>query len=192
MKPTDPHDAPARHASHGPHDPSELHNEDVAHEHTDINIRAVVGFATGLAVATGVVAALMWGLFVGLERYAASNDPQLSPLAVPQGELPPEPRLLTNEPAVLRDVRTNEAKMLEGYGWVDEAAGVAHIPIEEAKKKLLERGLPLRPAGPVDARLGTMAPAMGESSSGRVLGSPPSSPAGSAPAPQPPAEHKGH
>lgn len=171
MQPTNrpPHAAPGR-QSHGHHDPSDMHNEDVAHEHSDINIRAVLGFATGLALVTGVVFVLIWAVFTGLERYAASNDPQLSPLAAPAGQMPPEPRLLTNEPARLADVRAEESKRLHSYGWADQAAGVAHIPIEDAMKKIAERGLPTRAGAPADPRLGTMAPAMGESSGGRVLG----------------------
>lgn len=168
MKPTSAHGSEAP-AGHRHHDPSEMHNLDVAYEHGDIDIRAVIGSATGLAVVTGVVFLLMWGLFVGLERYAASNDPQLSPLGVQAGQLPPEPRLLTNEPAALRKMREGDAKRLEGYGWVDQAGGVAHIPIEDAKKKLVERGLPSRPGEPVDPRAGTRASSMGESSGGRGL-----------------------
>ena len=36
-------------------------------------------------------------------------------------------------------------RTLEGYGWVDQPGGVARIPIEEAKKLLFERGLPVAP-----------------------------------------------
>lgn len=171
MKPTNPppHGAPARQAPHQ-HDPSERDNEAVDHEHSDINIRAVLGFAAGLVVVAIVVHLLMWGAFVWLERVAASNDPQLSPLAVEDGRLPPEPRLLTNEYNVLRDVRSSEMRTLQGSGWIDEAAGIARIPIDEAKKRIVEGGLPTRPGTPVDPRLGTMAPAMGESSGGRMLG----------------------
>jgi hypothetical protein len=196
MKPTDPvRPGPdtTQHA-HGHHDPEDLHNADVDHEHSDINIRAVLGFATGLVAVTIGVFFLMALTFNGLERNAASNDPQLSPLAVQPGQDPPEPRLLTNEPANLEKMRRGEAEQLHGYGWVDQAGGVARIPIDEAKKKLIERGLPTRPDVPEDPRLGTWAPAMGESSSGRVLGSRATPNAPSAPAPRPAADpaHKGH
>lgn len=175
MKPTNapPPETPGEYHAHGRHhSPDEMHSAGVEHEHSDINIRAVLGFATGLAVVVGVVCLIVWGIFVGLERYAASNDPLVSPLAAQPGQLPPEPRLLTNEPARLSEVRGEEASRLQGYGWVDQGAGVAHIPIEEAMKKIVERGLPTRAEAPANPRLGTMAPAMGESSSGRVLGDP--------------------
>jgi hypothetical protein len=51
--------------------------------------------------------------------------------------------LLTDEPRALEHYRAEERRRLESYGWVNEGAGVAHIPIEEAKRLLIERGLPL-------------------------------------------------
>ena len=179
MKPTDPrppaHTPPghgAAHHGHHHHSADEMHNEDVAHEHSDINVRAILMFTGGLAAVTALVFVLMWGLFNGLERYAASNDPQLSPVAQQGGQLPPEPRLLTNEPEQLRRTREAENKLLQNYGWADQAAGVAHISIEDAKKKIVERGLPVRPGDTLDTRFGTNAPAMGEASGGRMLGAP--------------------
>ena len=81
----------------------------------------------------------------------------------------PEPKLMTVEPMHLRDVRAAEQQRLHGYGWVDEKAGVARIPIDEAKKLTLERGLAVRPDPLTDERLGTRRPASGESSSGRTV-----------------------
>jgi hypothetical protein len=159
----------------------EMHNEDVAHEHSDINIRAIVWSAVVLA-AVGIGAAiLMYFLFNFFEREAKSRDPKLSPLALPAVQMPtttnatpefgdaPEPRLLTNEPTYLRDIRQREQQILRGYGWVDQGGGVTRIPIDEAKKLLLERGLPVRPEPVTDPRVGTHAPAYGEPSSGRTI-----------------------
>ena len=67
----------------------------------------------------------------------------------------PEPKLMTVEPMHLKDVRAAEQQELHGYGWVDEKAGVARIPIDEAKKLTLERGLAVRPDPLTDERLGT-------------------------------------
>jgi hypothetical protein len=33
---------------------------------------------------------------------------------------------------------------LNGYGWVDRDAGVVHIPIDEAMRLMVERGVPAR------------------------------------------------
>ncbi len=44
MKPTEPRKASSSHGPGFPHD--DLHNDDVAHEHSDINIRAVITSAS--------------------------------------------------------------------------------------------------------------------------------------------------
>ena len=179
MKPTDSPHRPGHgpghvghgHGGHGHADPRQhgsLDNVDVAHEHGDINVRAILMFLVGFAVISAVVFLLMWGTFVGLDRMAAANDPQVSPVALPAGQLPPEPRLLTNEPAQLRTFREEEARMLSGG--TDPRTGATMIPIEEAKKRLLQQGLPVRQGATADPLLGTRAPARGESSSGRMLG----------------------
>src|SRR6185437_13481276 len=54
---------------------------------------------------------------------------------------PPGPRLQTSNDADLRRLRTEEDKRLNGYYWVDKQKGIAHIPIEEAMKKLARTGI---------------------------------------------------
>ena len=201
MRPTEDDYGSEHHSLHGGlkhHEPlytDELHNEDVAHEHSDVAVKPLVMFALGLAVVTGVVMLLMVGMWNLLEGQAAKNDPVLSPHASPADQPPPEPRLLTNEPAQLHKQREMEARALAEYGWIDQAGGVARLPIAEAKKKLLHDGLPVRADAPTDPSLGTRwsGPARGESSSGRVVGKPAPVDAGPAPAkPAAPAEpHKG-
>jgi hypothetical protein len=189
MRPTD-NDYGSEHSSlHGGlqhHEPlytDALHNEDVAHEHSDVDVRTLLMFTLGLATVTGVVMLLMWGVFRVLESNAASKDPVLSPHAIPEGQLPPQPRLLTNEPSNLKKLREMEAQSLSQYGWVNQAAGVARLPIEEAKKRLLEKGLAVRADAPSDPWIGTRAAgaSRGESSSGRAI---PLKPGAGQPAPE--------
>ena len=138
------------------YDQADLHNEDVAHEHSDVNIRAIIGFGVGLfAVVGGVRASIVLGLFKFFESQAAANDPVMSPLAQPAGQLPPEPRLLTDEPQNLQRFRDSLAERLKG--------------IDEAKKQLLQQGLPVRADAPVDPWMGTHSPSRGESSGGRTI-----------------------
>jgi hypothetical protein len=152
---------------------AEMHNDDVAHEHSDINIRTVLTFGAGLAVVVITAAALMYALFLVLEGQAERRDPEISPVAMPSGQEAPAPRLLTNEPASLSKFRAEETKKLEGYAWVDERSGVARVPIEQAKKLILQRGLPVRASGAADdPRIGTHAPAYGEASGGRAIAVP--------------------
>lgn len=166
---------------------AEMHNEDVAHEHSDVNIQTLLAFTAGLAVVVTVAALLMWIMFRTLESQAAARDPVASPIHPPAGQQPLAPRLLTNEPANLEKVREEENRKLEGYSWIDERGGVAHVPIEEAKKLLVQHGAPARATGTVDdPRTGTHAAAYGEASSGRAIAIPKSS-ATSSPAPTAPA-----
>jgi len=75
----------------------------------------------------------------------AAREPRMFPLsAAQQQQLPPEPRLQTNPQGDLRQLRAREDEALRGYGWVDKNAGVARIPIEEAMKIVVQRGVPVR------------------------------------------------
>ena len=168
MTPTDPSSRRGHHYTD-----AEMHNDDVAHEHSDIDIRTVLTFGAGLAVVVITAAALMYALFLVLEGQAERRDPEISPVAMPSGQEAPAPRLLTNEPASLSKFRAEETKKLEGYAWVDERSGVARVPIEQAKKLILQRGLPVRASGAADdPRIGTHAPAYGEASGGRAIAVP--------------------
>lgn len=188
-----------------PHDPSLLHNDEVAHEHSDVNARTILMYAVGLLVVGLIVNVLMWVVFAILERQAAANDPQLSPLAAPATEMPRTtrespffgaasgPQLLTNEPAALLKQRSTEEERLHNYGWVNQKTGVAHMPIDEAKKRLLERGLPTREGDPLPPSLGTREPAMGEASGGRTVpnGRPAAAPAPGTEPPPPESDKPG-
>ncbi len=158
----------------------DLHNPDVAHEHSDINVRAIVMFLVVLSAGTAIAAGAMWGVFNVLEGRARKNDPQVSPIATPDTQMPrrttgnaefgaaPSPRLLTDEPMALEKRHKEESQLLEAGAWVDQGAGIGRIPIAEAKKALLHKGLPVRAGEQVDPRLGTRAAAMADASSGRL------------------------
>jgi hypothetical protein len=150
------------------HPHGELHNPDTAYEHSDISIPAIVTFVVLLATTTIVVQVAMYGVFILFNRMEAAADPAVSPLATPADEPPPDPRLQTTPWSDLKVLRAQESSYLHGYGWIDEKAGVARIPIEKAKSLLLQKGLPVRPdVG--DPTEGTSIAATGESSGGRNL-----------------------
>ena len=138
---------------------------DAASETGDVDLRPIVGFAVGLFVVTAVVFVLMYGLFWYFDRQAAKKDPAVSPLARPPVQMPRStagnpvfgqgqgPQLLTQEPSVLAKQRQTEQDVLESYGWIDEKSAIVRIPISEAKKLILQRGLPARADG-ADQSLG--------------------------------------
>ena len=65
--------------------------------------------------------------------------------------VPPEPRLQTNPREDLRELRAQRRRAAHQYGWVDRNAGIVRIPIDEAMKLTLERGLPARQRADNDA-----------------------------------------
>lgn len=119
----------------------------VDHEESDVDIRAVLMAGAALIVMTLVLAVIVWGLYRYLDAREARQEQPVFPLAVQQEQrLPPEPRLQTNPREDLREMREQEDQLLTTYGWVDRNAGVARIPIAEAMRLTIQRGLPARPS----------------------------------------------
>ena len=54
----------------------------------------------------------------------------------------PGPRLQATPPTDLAKLKESELRRLNGYGWVDRAAGIAHIPIARAIDIVASKGLP--------------------------------------------------
>jgi hypothetical protein len=133
-------DLTASHAS--PHE----ENPTVHHEQTDVSLGGILAFAAGLLVVGIVVHLLVWVLF----RYFDAREGHYQaaaefPLATQQeSRLPPEPRLQTNPREDLREMRAAEDETLTSYGWVDRSNGIVRIPIDEAMKLVVQRGLPAR------------------------------------------------
>jgi hypothetical protein len=121
------------------------HNPSVHHERTDVDFLGILGFGVGLIVVGIMVAFVVWVLFKYFDSREAHRVAPEYPLAATQeSRLPPEPRLQTNPREDLQDLRTQEDRILNSYGWVDKNAGVVRIPIEEAMKLTVQRGLPSR------------------------------------------------
>jgi hypothetical protein len=134
-----PHTAPVRPGNTNP---------EVHHEESDANIIAVFAFGLGLIVVAAIVSLLIFVLFRYFEVREAARVPLAYPLAVSrEGALPPEPRLQTDPREDLADLLAKEDALLTSYGWVDKNGGVVRIPIDEAMKLTLERGLPTRQEG---------------------------------------------
>jgi hypothetical protein len=110
-----------------------------------ISYSGIVWFIAILTGTTLFCQALVWGMFQFLDYRVTKSDAPRAPLAATAGTKPPEPNLLVDEPANLRRFRHDESTMLATYGWINKDFGTLHIPIEVAKEKLLQKGLPVRP-----------------------------------------------
>lgn len=118
----------------------------VGHEEQDVSFWPIVMAATGLLVVTGIIFALMRGLFVFYDDRQARLSPPPNPLAMEYGEpLPPQPRLQTDPVQDLVQFRTSEETVLQSYGWVDPQAGIVRIPIQRAMELLVQNPPPARP-----------------------------------------------
>ena len=116
---------------------------------SDVNIRAIFGFGARAARrrrrrSTCVV----WLLFGYLRRAARRRATRRQyPLAAGAGR----PRCRRSRGCRPTRARTcaicarARTTMLNSYGWVDKNAGIVRIPIDEAMKLTLQRGLPSRP-----------------------------------------------
>ena len=89
----------------------------------------------GIAISAGLVAALV-GVLQSNYGNQTTTALDASPIT------PPWPRLEIDAKADRATVETAAARKLEGYAWVDRAAGTARIPIERAMQLLVTEGWP--------------------------------------------------
>lgn len=131
-------------------------NEEVEYERQDLAPRSVLTFFVGLAVVCLLVVFILRGMFSYLDTYESRHQPPQDPLvqqrtadtrSVTPSDIAtfPQPRLEINERLEINDLRGQEEKTLNSYGWVDQQTGVVRIPIERAMQLLVQRGLPTRP-----------------------------------------------
>jgi hypothetical protein len=162
------HSGTGHHSS--PDDEYAFTPEGASYEHTDAAVAPVAKFLFWLfvaAVATHFGLAGVYKLMVdqGVKAEAAERRYPLA--ASEEQRLPPVPRLQQFPRNELYTFRNEERDRLETYGWENKAAGTVHIPIEEAMKLTVERGLPVQSVDPAQAATMGMMPA--DSSSGRTL-----------------------
>ena len=140
-------------------DVSHIQNPDVSHEASDVDVGTIVKFVIGLFVLTVITFVLMKLLYNVMENRATKADPPPRPMALTEQErLPPEPRLQAapgfgvnlgegKQPINLQ-LREPQAEyheldkiwkaVLEGKP--DPRTGKVSMPIEEAKRKVVEDG----------------------------------------------------
>jgi hypothetical protein len=120
--------------------------EKLGYEARDIvgNRRSILYFATfhfGGLLATGL---LVYGIYWGLSNYSPgfANEPVVGEQVVSDAAK------LQKKPGPDMEHYLHEATdRLNSFGWSDETAGKAHIPIEEAMKRTAAMNLPHRTEG---------------------------------------------
>lgn len=140
------------HANHGHPAPG----NGAGFEREDLGSKPIFAFIISVVVIGVVVYYTIWGMFRVLDMYEAKDQKSVSPLVQIQRANPrevskgvantfPQPRLEEDERTEINDVRYAEEEQLNSAGWVDQSAGVAHIPISRAMQLIVERGLPTKP-----------------------------------------------
>jgi hypothetical protein len=143
-------------------------SEELNHGHTghetsfereDLSTRGVFVFMIGLAIVGLVIYFIIVGMYSFLDKYEHAQMSTASPLVTSRGAAA---RVVTKD--YMEKFKENGASMLESdergqfkdfllkqedrlntYGWVDQQAGVAHIPIDRAMDLIVERGFPVLP-----------------------------------------------
>ena len=140
-----------------------------AYEHTDASVWVIVKFGLWLAVSALVIHAGVWLVFGLLVQWREGVEPQF-PLAQGQEQrFPAEPRLQAIPVNDAYQFRLQEQNVLRNYRWIDRDGGRVQIPIDEAMRLTVERGLPARVAAPDGAAPVTPGLLPADSSSGRTL-----------------------
>lgn len=123
-----------------------------------VSFRGILWFMAIVVVTCIVCEGIIVGMFKYFEYDTTRNDIAAAPTALPAGmpaitaagveptRAMPEPLLLTDDPDTLARFRAEEDQLLTTYGVSDKNARTYRIPIEQAKKLLLAKGLPTRPA----------------------------------------------
>lgn len=128
---------------------------DVAYEKVDVNPSAIYIYLIGLAVAVLLSYGACVFVLRGTTKVAEMSDTPPPPIREEMGSeyraMPPEPRLQGvpghgNDPqADLREKTRQDMDANERYDWIDQNAGIAQIPVKDAMKIVVDKGLPGAP-----------------------------------------------
>lgn len=135
-----------------PQKPPEISQEDVrnpgvSYEPSQPDLRVVLGFLFALGLAAVMVLLVLWGMFSYFRAQSAKRGPLPSPRMYTSPPNVPRPQLQPNPVAEYDVYRLSAEETLDSYGWVDQKAGIARIPIDRAMDLVAERGLPWQAPG---------------------------------------------
>ncbi len=137
---------------------NEIENPETRYERRDLSPQGVLLFLVGLAVVSVLIYFVLWGFYGYLNSFRQQRvQKPVTPLETMHDNLNPptaevirsfpQPRLQANEVGDMGKFRAQEEEILNSYGWVDQQAGIAHIPIEQAIDIMAAHGLPVRQGG---------------------------------------------
>lgn len=106
-------------------------------EPNDVPVRGVALGMVGLFMLILISAAIVGGMLFLIR----GENPQPHATALETRDVqPPAPRLETSATGDRAEIEGAAKAKLHGYAWVDQKAGIARIPIEEAMRRTVEIG----------------------------------------------------
>ena len=121
------------------------------YEHTDAHVWLIAKFMFWLlvsAVITHFGLGFMYQMLIEQGQRQEEGEIRFPLVAGEERRLPPVPRLQQSPSNEIFDFRRNEQELLNAYGWQNREMGTVHIPISEAMRLTVERGLTSRPQDP--------------------------------------------
>lgn len=117
-------------------------NRDVMFEARDVDASIIGWIVVGVIVSAFLIHGGVAVLYAYLSR---TEFPQGSQPVTFVKEAPKQstlPALQEDPHKDLERLRESERQTLNSYGWVDREKGIVRVPIEEAMKRVMEKGLP--------------------------------------------------
>jgi hypothetical protein len=128
-------------------------NADVAFESSDIDTRTIFSYLLYLALSVAAAFLVSVFIFNFTSKMAADSDTPMAPVHRGVGAtMPPEPMLQgipghTSDPQLdMREKREKDEAANEKLDWINKQAGIAQIPVDEAMKIMVSKGMPSMPA----------------------------------------------
>jgi hypothetical protein len=112
------------------------------HEANTLSVRTLVMFATAVVALAIIVNLILASVMEGVSKESRTAHALEAPRFKDEEGAFPSPRLQADPAGSFAAFKRGELERLNGYGWVDQKKGVAHIPIDRAIEILAERGLP--------------------------------------------------
>lgn len=139
---------------HAHYSDDDIVNPETRHEESDVNVRALLWAVVIFIVFAGLTHLILYLQFHAYARYFRNEKYQPMTTMARQSSVPATPRLQPLETSSLppnastpvtdmADMRASEDEALNKAGWIDQKKGVVRLPIDVAKKLVVQRGLPV-------------------------------------------------
>ena len=139
---------------HAHYNDDDIVNPETRHEESDVNVRALLWSVVIFIVFAGLTHLVLYLQFHAYARYVRGETSQPLTMMARPSAVPSTPRLqplqtdalppnATTPVKDMEEMRAAEEQAMNKAGWVDQQKGVVRLPIDVAKKLVVQRGLPV-------------------------------------------------